>query len=575
MLFLVLACVAPLLAVRSYGQSLPEYKTIPSSQSRQPTYTIARSHTALTFRAADSNLSPVSLPVQDGLASRIARPQPLAPFDSAGVHIGSQFYSFDAIVDAEVATTDGHLSVALFSRADTTRRARIRQGNRIDPFTDISIDSGTFIRGVVMSVTGDIIVRGEVNKDVISLFGDVTIAPGGVVRGDVVSMYGLVTVDGRAVLYGRVADGSADSFHRRKRGTSAGVSLAFDGGFQYNRVDGFLPWGRASFGSVDSTIPEIQFQLGYAEASDRIRAQLDIRHVVLRSPVTEVSLSARQWLTSDDERLLGWDENSVFSLLATEDFMDYLERRGVSFGVRVQPMQRLRAELRFEAADLNWIEASPNLWSLAGGSKRFPLNFGRPSVQDRESAAAERDSSRLRELSVQIALSKRDDQSSSPKPSDWRSDLELLWSESSWSASRTYHRFHMGVERDQLISGSFRLRMAVRAGGGSSSIPVDRLWYLGGLSTLHGYDHKEFSGAYFWSSALEAQFSPGIALVTIAPLWEAAKLYQSSDDRGSQIYQDAGVSVYLSSLFRVIAARRLDRSTDNSVKFYCRFSVSF
>lgn len=61
-----------------------------------------------------------------------------------------------------------------------------------------TIASGERVRGTVL-VTGDIVVRGELDGDAISLGGDVVVAPGGLVTGDAVSLGGRVRLEGGTV----------------------------------------------------------------------------------------------------------------------------------------------------------------------------------------------------------------------------------------------------------------------------------------------------------------------------------------------------------------------------------------
>jgi hypothetical protein len=129
------------------------------------------------------------------------------------------------------------------------------------------------VRGAVISIKGSINVEGEVNKDIISLFGNIHLTTGAVARGDILSINGQITIEDHASLYGDIFSAAEELDSKRFRFYR---EHEFDNGlmFRYNRVDGLLLGGTAGFVHSDSLFPSVDIGLGYAFESERLRYYL-------------------------------------------------------------------------------------------------------------------------------------------------------------------------------------------------------------------------------------------------------------------------------------------------------------
>jgi len=109
-------------------------------------------------------------------------------------------------------------------------------------------------------------------------------------------------------------------------------------------------------------------------------------------------------------------------------------------------------------------------------------------------------------------------------------------------------------------------------GGSCGELPMHRQYYLGGLGSLHGYEHKEFSGENFWLSNIELRYHIGMMDMAAAILWDAG---QTTDDKllsdNSEVKNALGLALYLGSDLKLILAQRKDRSKAD-LKFYIRLS---
>ena len=72
---------------------------------------------------------------------------------------------------------------------------------------------------------------------------------------------------------------------------------------------------------------------------------------------------------------MGNSENTVFALIAREDFKDYYESEGAGGWIKMSAAKDLLLTISYDSYDSRWIKSQKNLWSMFGGSKLFRENF--------------------------------------------------------------------------------------------------------------------------------------------------------------------------------------------------------
>ena len=98
-------------------------------------------------------------------------------------------------------------------------------------------------------------------------------------------------------------------------------------------------------------------------------------------------------------------------------------------------------------------------------------------------------------------------------------------------------------------------------------------FYLGGLSTLHGYKHKEFMGTRFWMLNTEYRVDFPRTDLAASLRWDVGQTaLGSSFSSEDEVKHSLGISVYLGDDVRLTLAKRLDRSENDNPIFYARFT---
>ena len=497
-------------------------------------------------------------------------------FDEAGLVIEGRTYPYDQVSDTRVFGSDDHISILFMTSTGAAASVRrFKRGNLIETSRDLVVDSDEFIRGLVLSLTGSIEIYGEVNRDVISLLGDVYVGPGAVVRGDIVSFSGRVDVARDASVYGEVfrADKRRTKYrHRFYRGDKAIDAI---GDFVYNRVDGATLYFGAEFSDSDSLLPLIRAQGGYAFASERWRYEFGLEQIVLRDPAIAVGGALYRRLASEDDWLIGNWENTTFALLVTEDFKDYYEGEGGTLFVRGKPMDNLTVECRYRYEETRWLPANRDLWSLFGGDKKFGDNFERVPYAYRLDGIREIDTTANAGLTWEVDYDTRDEDDPFDR-SAWHVTANLEWSHPDLSSDFDYRRYTLSVRRYQEIHRHAMLLLKGIYGGSDGHLPMYKRFYMGGLGTLRGYKHKEFMGSRFWMATAEYRIAFPKTDVAVSVFWDGAQIANDTRlDRDVETRHDLGMALYLGKDFKVSLAKRLDHSFDDDPKFYVRLNHVF
>ncbi len=448
------------------------------------------------------------------------------------------------------------------AESESARTFRFKK-NRITTRDNVNIEAGEFIRGLVIAFWGDIEIYGEVNEDVVAIFGDITIGDQAVVRGDVSALNGSISASKHATIYGEIRASHSNNKYTYKslsRWYRRDKYFTEYGHFYYNRVDGVAPYLGFKFIDEDSLLPEITVYGGYGFSSEDWRYNISVDQSFLLSKPLTLGGSIYRRLASDDDHLISEAQNTVFALIATEDYKDYYEAEGGYLFVRFRPFADISLESGLLFEKYRMVEGHPELWSLFGGSKRFPVNFSSLPEDQRVSGLQEIDSKKITAVIGRIKFNAPDIKN------DWRRSSWKIWAEYEWLPSKwnddfDFSRLRLKIGRMQRIDRFNRVYSSLMFGTSDGYLPIHRKFYMGGYGTLLGYRHKEFFGDKFW--VIDAEY--GINLPhTDATAWlfynvgQMAQRYISFGD--TEVKHSLGIGISFDDSIRFNVARRLDSS---------------
>ncbi|MBI5267544.1 MAG: BamA/TamA family outer membrane protein [candidate division Zixibacteria bacterium] len=555
-----------------------EYKEYRRSVTLDLYFTISGDNKGNIRVSAPDSSVPVTVHIAPG--DSIATGEPLAPAPDLtiwedSIRAGDHMFDLTKVVDLAVEQHSDTAVIHFFTSSDTSRaRMRLKQGNIIHGLSPVQIPASQFVRGHVVSIGGGVTIHGEVNKDVISIFGAVTVDPGGVVRGAVVSLAREVTVHPQAIVYGRLLSPRQKKAYRHQL-WSRDREFRIDPDIRYDRVDGLDLFMGFAFEDHDSTLPSIWAKGGYAFESERWRYRFGVEQTLRKAPSVVVGGEAFRRLASDDDWLLNDYENLAFVVLAREDFKDYYESEGGRLYVTFNPLHRLRVNADFKVEETHWLDAHPRLWAVFGGHKRFRDNFSTVDRPARDSGQLDIEDKTLAGPALSI---KYDTRSTGGilDSAGWAVKGKFEWSVKDWSSDFDFRRYSIEATRFQKISRESIVLLRAMFGSSDGYLPMHRRFYLGGLGTLHGYGQKELSGTRFWLANAEYRVTIPGSEFALSALWDVGQMANNSRlDSDVEVKHSIGLAGYIGSDFRLTISKRLDRSGGDAPKIFVKLTHPF
>ena len=353
---------------------------------------------------------------------------------------------------------------------------------------DYTISDNEVVDHDVKVLNGDAFIHGTLNGSIVVVNGDAYVRGGAKVTGDVIVVNGRAHVSRDAEVSGNIIERGGADIEMRHGLTEklhflnnpdiwAKPNFLFDRlAANYNRVDGlFLGIGqrRQYYWSGAETFSPFGF-VGYAFALHRWRYQVGLDKWFGNRDRFEVGIEAHSLTDSKDYWIIGPKENSLYSILAKEDFMDYFSRDGMSVHIAQYYRMNSRVKLSFDVDKYSSLSGMTN-WSIFGGHKSFRPN---PPVTD----------GWMR--SVVIELQHREYRGDS-KRIGW---LAGLRGETTVSGAFDFSMLTANIVRYQPLFRGVQLNMRLVGGTSRGLLPPQRNYQIGGFNTLNAFPYKEFTG---------------------------------------------------------------------------------
>ncbi|HYM22186.1 MAG TPA: hypothetical protein VEU08_03225 [Vicinamibacterales bacterium] len=353
----------------------------------------------------------------------------------------------------------------------------------------------------------------------------------------------------------------------------------------FTPVDGFVPslgFGAAVFDHEDFNHAFVAGHLSAKLASGQFGYALGFEKPLFVSTKLFLGGELHDLTASDDQWQVSSTEASLASVAARRNFRDYYRRRGIQVNgaLRVERRVELLAVYKNERQENLGIESNYSLWN---SDELFRTNVGAVSGRlsevvvgvsvdgdgfDRESLES---SYRRHQLETPFGDRLRkptgDDDMSRVWRVDWTSEISTPGGlDSDFDFSR------------HILSGRARLPLSehqdlsVRAIGGWSGgvLPPQRLFALGGIGSVHGYDFKEAVGDTMELLNLEYALGWRDGFQTIG-FFDTGRVRSGSSD--AQVLKGVGLGVNFNG-FRVDFGYKLD-DIPRSLQVLVRFGRTF
>lgn len=389
------------------------------------------------------------------------------------------------------------------------KRDRKKDTDIVRFWGDVTIEPDEFIRGDVVTLRGTVHVQGEVDGDVVAVFGSVELDSTAYVNGDVVSVGGKIYRSRGAHVGGdlvqttitgvKVDDGDqhvsvglggisvgpkkGDEWERKKyRPNRRGWGYDFDDEtfmFRYNRVEGLFLGLRLSRDDwrEKNTWFDLYGHAGYGFSRKHGCYQIGLERSFFGKWGPILGVEAHDIVHSEDEWIIPTFENSLAALFLREDFQDYYRREGYSAYLSHDISEYLTLTGEFRKDHHYDLKRKTN-WSIFGGDKKFREN---PLIDEIE----------FKSLVGKLTLDTRN--SYKYPDQGWFINLIGEFAGKDFNKNTVnFDRFIVDIRRYQPITYGENLDFRLRGGTSRGDLPSQLQFDLGGISTLRGYRFKEF-----------------------------------------------------------------------------------
>lgn len=510
-------------------------------------------------------------PVIDLAGKRVELAENLA-FTENGIEWNDKIIPYNLLKRIQTETISrGHIKMDFKIRKKPSR-SRV-PATVHSAFETLVIDADRFIRGDVISVVGDVEIYGEVSKSVISLFGDVSLHTNAVVRGDVIAICGRVYRHDDSQIYGQLISQKGREKGGRKYGSRSDYYHEFTLGatMDYNRVDGFHPKFTLKYTDPNYFFPNVNLAFSYAFELKRLRYQASISQRFFDKYAFEPYGSMYKETASDDDWICTKNENLPYTFIVNEDFRDYYEREGGSVGVMFYLGRQHTLDLEYRYDRLDKLTAQPLLWSLFG-KKEFRSNFSSLPYDLKQTYASDF-VSKLSQIKLTYTFDSRFSKYNTR--SGWIGHAYYEKAGGQLGGDLDYERWWVSLTRYQPLNKQLGLKFRMIYAGSENRLPLFKKYFLGGLQTLRGYDHKQFYGEQMILGQTEyiVDFSAHFSGILF---FDIGKVAGQDDDIFSdgEFKSNIGLAIEMDPGLRFEIARALDNS-DPDIKIWVTFSKPF
>ncbi|HDP98235.1 MAG TPA: hypothetical protein ENN22_03510, partial [bacterium] len=387
---------------------------------------------------------------------------------------------------------------------------RRKKGDDIVRFWgDVTIEPDEMIRGSVVALRGNVHIKGEIDGDIVAIFGDIELDSLAQVDGDVVSVGGKiyrqagVTISGDMVQtsftgvkvdsddqhvsvgFGgvRVGPQTDDNWEQKRRPTRQHRISDWDDDsfvFRYNRVEGLflglnLPRHRHK---NEYVIFNVYGHIGYGFSAKRACYQIGVERVIFGKYGPIIGIETHDITATEDEWIMPTFENSLAAILIREDFHDFYRKFGYSAYLNHFVSELLMISAQYHQTAHRNISKQTN-WAIFGGDKKFRHN---PAIDEID----------FKSVVGKIVFDTRDSYKYPNK--GWLFTASGEFVDKKFNDNGVdFDRIIVDLRRYQPIGFGENFDFRLRAGSSRGAVPVHLKFDLGGFSTLRGYQFKEFS----------------------------------------------------------------------------------
>lgn len=389
-------------------------------------------------------------------------------------------------------------------------------------YADHTINDYETIDGNVIVVRGNLIVRGHVEGDIVVIYGDIKIESESEILGNITSIGGTIEQVESSIVRGNQIETSPKNVFRTA-GFSNNYNYDYDDNnndswhysyqyqystlpvwpledqflIRYNRVQGLylgLEFPKSIANKYDIVSLHGFAGYGFEEKAWRYQVGVDRYFFNRTSYRFEIGANVHDLTDTKDDWLITPLENSLASFLIHEDFQDFYRRQGYDVHISQNLTIFLKGTLAYRNDNYNSVSKNVD-WALFGGDKKFRIN---PEI----------DEGNMRSLYGELYFDTRNNHETPRR--GWYGKLSMEMSNSDLRSDFYFNQYILELRNYIPISRNERLDLRLKLGSSEGNLPIQKQFELGGLSTLRGFNFKEYVGDRLILANIEYNLSPSI-----------------------------------------------------------------
>jgi len=306
---------------------------------------------------------------------------------------------------------------------------------------------------------------------------------------------------------------------------------------------------------------------GFKEKKWRYELGLDRWLFDKRDYRFEIGAKIHDLTDSRDDWLISTNENSLAAVFLKDDYHDYYRRTGYEVHASQNFSIFLKGKLTYRNDEYESVSRHAN-WSLLNSDDKFRENL--PI-----------DEGNMRSLYGELYLDTRDN-IEMPRHG-WFGLLAIETSNNNLKSDFSFNQYTFELRRYQPFGYKERLDIRLKIGSAEGDLPIQKMFQMGGLSTLRAYTNKSLVGNRLFLANFEYNLNPRIfstdffifdelnyiVFYDIGDAWEAdinidEKWYEGFDKlKLNRLKSDIGFAITLNNgKYRFSFAKRLDTGKD-------------
>ncbi|MCK4512752.1 BamA/TamA family outer membrane protein [bacterium] len=267
----------------------------------------------------------------------------------------------------------------------------------------------------------------------------------------------------------------------------------------YNRVDGLLFYAGVEYERYESMHPRLEARRGWASA----RAD-NYYFILVEQPLFSadsfslgVSLYNRSAWSREDEEMITDIENNLLALFFRQEFRNYFRREGLTIFAEHEFTTGASIRVEYASDELSSLDTRQHVWSAFRTKSDWEEN---PPLERGILDGAEEYEGVLKNLTCTFAFDNHDPVEST----GWDVTLRTEYAGSATGGDYDYRRTLLKTRRYFRLSPTQTLNVRVSWGvANGTDFPSHKLFHLGGMGNLRGYDYNEFEGKHLFFASVE------------------------------------------------------------------------